>query len=474
MKILFASAEAYPLAKVGGLGDVAGSLPKALRALGHDVRLVLPRYGIIREVEEDLGSFSVSIGGDRHDARLRTSAIDGVPVYLLDHPPLFDRPNVYEYEDDGKRFAFFGRAVLDFLPAADWWPDVVHANDWHSALAPAFLRTTHSTHARYRRMRSVLTIHNLQHQGVFGRDLFEWTGLPPETWNPEGVEFYGQMNFLKAGIVYADRVNTVSPTYAKEIQTAEYGERLDGLLRSRAAKLSGILNGIDYDVWNPATDAIITQQYTKTAVEKKARNKGALQTEVGLAVEPRVPLIGIVSRVTAQKGFDIVQPSLVDLLGLGAQLVLLGTGEKRFEEPLAALAKEQPSFVAMLKYDEVLAHKIYAGSDFFLMPSRFEPCGLGQMISLRYGTVPIVRTTGGLADTVTDVTAHPRTGTGFTFVAYAPRALLDAARRAVEFYHKGPSWRTLRKRIMGADLSWAASAKAYALLYAAAGSRPGA
>ena len=468
MKILIASAEAYPLAKVGGLGDVAGSLPKALRALGHDVRVVLPKYQGVRDVKDDLGPFSVRIGGETHEARLRTSAIDGVPVYLVDHAPFFDRPKVYEYEDDGERFAFFGRAILDMLPTANWWPDVLHVHDWHSALAAAFLRTTHAGDERYRRIRTVLTIHNLQHQGLFGRDLFEWTGLPPEAWNPEGVEFYGRFNVLKAGIVYADRVNTVSPTYAKEIQTAEYGEGLDGLLRSRAAKLSGILNGIDTDVWNPAKDSHIAERYTKSTIAKKARDKHALQREVGLAVDPKAPLVGIVGRVTGQKGFDILTPVLPEILRMGAQVILLGTGERRYEEPLAMLAKENPSFVAALKYDEALAHRIYAGSDFFLMPSRFEPCGLGQIISLRYGTVPIVRATGGLADTVTDATADPKAGNGFVFAEYATEALLDAAKRAVEFHRKGRGWKALQQRGMAADHSWKASARAYAALYEAA------
>jgi starch synthase len=468
MKILFAAAEAYPLAKVGGLGDVAGSLPKALRALGHDVRVVLPRYGFVQDVKEDLGAFSVRIGGEPHEARLKTSAIGGVPVYLVDHAPFFDRPKVYEYEDDGKRFGLFGKAILDLLPTANWWPDVVHVNDWHSALAAAFLKTTHAGDGRYRHIRSVLTIHNLQHQGLFGRDLFEWLGLPPEAWDPEGVEFYGQLNFLKAGIVYADRVNTVSPTYAKEIQTEEYGERLDGLLRSRAAKLSGILNGIDVDTWNPAKDPHIAQMYTRTTVEKKAKDKAALQAEVGLAADAKVPLFGIVGRATGQKGFDILTPALPRVLEAGAQLLLLGTGEKRYEEPLAALARENPAFVAALKYDEGLAHRIYAGADFFLMPSRFEPCGLGQMISLRYGTVPVVRATGGLADTVTDITANPKSGNGFVFAPYTQESLLEAVTRALAFYRQKRGWKSLQQRGMAADRSWTASAKAYADLYAQA------
>ena len=465
LKVLFASAEAYPLAKVGGLGDVAGSLPKALRALGHDVRLVLPRYGIVPLQGKDLGPFPVSIGGADHVSRLLQSTVGDVPVYLIDFPPLFDRPKVYEYPDDGQRFAFFGRAILDLLPAAGWWPDVVHLNDWHSALAAAYLKTNLAGDERYRRVRSVLTIHNLQHQGLFGRDVFEWTGLPAETWDPEGVEFYGQLNFLKAGIVYADRVNTVSPTYAREVQTREHGQRLDGLLRSRAVKLSGILNGIDYDVWNPAKDESIAQRYSKATLEKKARNKAALQEEAGLSVDPKVPLLGIVTRITEQKGFDILIPALPQIAKLGAHVVLLGTGEKKYEEPVALVAKAHRQLATFLKYDEALAHRIYAGSDFFLMPSKFEPCGLGQMISLRYGTVPIVRATGGLADTVTDVAADPRRGNGFVFEEYTPKALLDTVVRAIEHRDRGRGWAGLQKRGMAADRSWRASAKEYSRLY---------
>ncbi len=466
MKVLIASAEAYPLAKVGGLGDVAGSLPKALKALGHDVRIALPRYGAIRETKDDLGAFRVRIGGGAQEARLRTSAIGDVPVYLVDAPQWFDRPKVYEYEDDGKRFAFFGRAVVDLLPLADWWPDVVHANDWHSALSVAFLAAERARDERYRRIRSVFTIHNLQHQGLFGRDLFDWTGLPPEAWNPEGVEFWGQMNFLKAGVVYADRVTTVSPTYAKEVQTEASGWGLDGLLRSRAAKLSGILNGIDTDVWDPAHDAFVAQTYTRTTLAKKAKDKAALQTELGLKKDAKRPLLGMVSRATEQKGFDLLLPAVPEILGLGVDVALLATGEKRYEEPTAEAARAHPGFVAAVKYDEMLAHQIYAGADLFLMPSKFGPCGLGQMISLRYGTVPVARATGGLADTIVDAAADPKRGNGFLFTDYAPAAFVDAVRRAVEFYRQGRGWRALQQRGMGADLSWAASAKAYASLYA--------
>ena len=465
MKILFASAEAYPLAKVGGLGDVAGSLPKALRALGHDVRMVLPRYGTIRDVREDLGPFTVQVGGRSWEGRLKTSGIDGVPVYLIDQPELFDRPKVYEYEDDGQRFGFYCRAIPELLPKADFWPDVIHLNDWHSAMVPAFLRTAYGGDERYGRIKTILTIHNMQHQGLFGRDLLDWLGLPPKMWSVEGVEFYGQLNFMKAGISYADSVNTVSPTYAKEIQTEEYGCRLDGLLRSRAAKLSGILNGIDYDVWNPAKDPIIAKQYSKSTVDEKATNKVALQREAGLPEDRSVPVLGMVSRVTEQKGFDILIPALPGILALGAQVILLGAGEKKYEEPLADLSKARPGFVAYLKYDEALAHRIYAGSDFFLMPSKFEPCGLGQMISLRYGTLPIARVTGGLADTVSDLTAGPKSGNGFTFTDYTPGAFLDAARRAIAFYRARRGWKAVQQRAMSSDLSWNSSAKKYAALY---------
>ena len=464
MKVLFASAEAYPLAKVGGLGDVAGSLPKALRELGHDVRIAMPMYGTIREAK-DVGSFPVAIGGADHEAKLRTTRIGEVPVYLIDFAPLFDRPKVYEYPDDGQRFAFFGKAVLDMIPTAGWQPDVVHLNDWHTALAAAFLKTTYRGDERYRGLRCVFTIHNLQHQGLFGREVFDWAGLPPETWDPEGVEFYGRMNFLKAGVVYADQVTTVSPTYAREIQTPEYGFGLEGLLRSRASKLSGILNGIDYDVWNPAKDPHIPQKYSKSTLEKKAKDKSALQKGAGLAVESKIPLIGIVSRLTEQKGLDILIPAIPEIMNLGVQVVLLGTGEPVYEGPLERFSAAGKGFVAYVKYDEALAHRIYAGSDFFLMPSKFEPCGLGQEISLRYGTIPIVRSTGGLADTVSDVGANPKTGNGFVFTDYTPGALADAVRRAVEFYRMRRGWRPLQQRAMGRDLSWSASAQTYADLY---------
>lgn len=465
MKILFASAEAYPLAKVGGLGDVAGSLPKALRALGHDVRIIMPRYGTIQGPHEEVARFPVQVGSVRDEAGLQTTRIGEVPVYLIDKPDLYDRPKVYEYPDDGKRFGFFCKAILDSLPAADFWPDVIHVNDWHSALVPAFLRSMSDQDPRFRPSGTVLTIHNLLHQGLFPRDLFDWLGLPGDLWSPEGAEFYGQLNFMKTGIVCADFVNTVSPTYAKEIQTAEFGEGLDGLLRSRASKLSGILNGIDYDIWNPAKDPFLAQKYSKSTAEKKRANKAALQKEAGLATDANAPLIGYVSRVTGQKGFDILIDALPDILDLGIQFVLLGTGEKKFEDPLSKLAQTRKDLIVWLKYDEALAHRIYSGSDFFLMPSKFEPCGLGQMISLRYGTIPIVRSTGGLADTVVDVMESPSKGNGFAFRDYTRAALLETVQRAVRFYQARRGWKSVVQRAMSANLSWKASARQYVALY---------
>jgi starch synthase len=465
MRILFASAEAYPLAKVGGLGDVAGSLPNALRALGHDVRVAIPRHGIIRTWEKDLGTFPVAVGGTTHETRLLRSSIGDVPVYLVDKPDLFDRPKVYEYPDDGRRFAFFGKAVLDLLPAAGFWPDVVHCNDWHTALALAYLKTTYAGEERYGRIRGVFTVHNLQHQGLFDRDVFDWTGLPEEAWGMEGLEFFGRMNFLKAGIVYADQVNTVSPTYAKEIQTPEYGYGLDGLLRSRSSKLSGILNGIDTDAWNPGKDPYIRQTYTRATLERKGTNKAALQEETGVAKDPKVPVLGMVSRITEQKGLDILIPAIPDIMRIGVQVVLLGTGDKPYMDPLPSLAAAHKGFVAYLRYDEPMAHRIYAGSDFFLMPSKFEPCGLGQEISLRYGTIPIVRATGGLADTVRDVTADSEAGNGFVFTDFTTNAFVDAVRRAVDFFRAGRGWRPLQQRAMEQDLSWRASALRYGKLY---------
>ncbi len=465
MKILYAAAEVYPLAKVGGLGDVAGSLPKALKALGHDVRIVMPRYGMVKDVGEELGSIRVPADGATDAVSLRKTAVGEVPVYLIDYPPLFDRPKVYEYKDDGQRFGVFCRAILDMLPAVDFTPDVIHLNDWHTSLVAAFLKTTYKGDERYEAIKTVLTVHNAEPQGIFGREVFDRLGLPAEMWNPDGVEFYGQLNCLKAGVMYADLINAVSPTYAREIQSEAYGFGLDGLLRSRSAKLTGILNGIDYDVWNPAKDPFIQQRYSKSTIDRKARDKEALQKEAALEVDARAPLLGIVSRVTTQKGFEILIPTLPDILQMGAQLMLLGTGEKRYEEPLGELARTHPGFVAFLKYDEALAHRIYAGSDFFLMPSKFEPCGLGQMISLRYGTIPIVRSTGGLADTVTDASADPKQWNGFVFRDFTPSALLDAVRRAIDFHRKRRGWKTLQMRAMASDLSWGASARKYIALY---------
>lgn len=471
MKILFASAEAYPLAKVGGLGDVAGSLPKDLALLGHDVRIVMPRYGMIPAPKEERARFNVRLPNGAHDVGIVEARLGDVPVYLLDKPDLYDRPKVYEYDDDGKRFGFFCKAILGLPPAADFWPDLIHLNDWHTALVPAFLRASDGGDERLRRIGTVFTIHNLLHQGLFPKDLFDWLGLPGNLWNPEGVEFYGQLNFMKAGILYADQVTTVSPTYAKEIQTQEFGEGLDGVLRTRAAHISGILNGIDYTVWNPAKDSFIAQTYSKSTVEKKRVNKAALQEQAALPQDPDVPLVGFVGRVTAQKGFDILIDALPELLDQGAQFVLLGTGERKYEDPIADLARTRSEFVAWLKYDEALAHRIYAGSDVFLMPSKFEPCGLGQMISLRYGTIPIVRSTGGLADTVIDATAQPARGNGFAFHDYAPGALIDAIQRAVESYRAGRGWKAMVRRGMSIDLSWKTSAREYAALYAKASNK---
>src|SRR2546427_613509 len=380
MKILFAAAEAYPLAKVGGLGDVAGSLPKALKALGHDVRIVLPRYGTIQGAHEEVARFPVRLSDARHEAGLQIARVGEVRVYLVDKPDLYDRPKVYEYDDDGKRFGFFCKSTLGRTPAADFWRDVIHANDCHSALVCAFLRSAGAEDPRFRRIGTVLTIHNLLHQGVFPRELFDWLGLPGDLWTPEGAEFYGQLNFMKAGIVCADFVSTVSPTYAKEIQTPEFGEGLDGLLR---------------------------------------------------------------------------------------------TGEKKFEDPVSQLARARSDLIVWLKYDEALAHRIYAGSDFFLMPSKFEPCGLGQMISLRYGTIPIVRSTGGLADTVVDVTEHTSKGNGFVFREYTRAALLEAVQRAIRFHQSGRGWKSVVQRGMSADLSWKASARQYVALYEKARDRFG-
>ncbi len=477
LRILFVASEVEPFAKTGGLADVAGALPKALEALGHDVRVILPRY---RGVERAAGTLrpvlprvEVPVGARAVEgAVLEGRAGKAIPVYFLAQDAYYDRPALYttaegDYPDNCERFVFFCRAVLAALPRLDWMPQVIHAHDWQTGLVPVYLETLYRDAAAYRDVATVFTIHNLAYQGLFWHYDLPMTGLGWDLFTPAGIEFYGKLNLLKGGLVFADVLTTVSPTYAKEIQTPEYGEGLDGVLRDRSADLVGILNGIDYEAWNPATDADIPKRYGPDDLEGKATCKAVLREEMGLAEPARpAPLVGVVSRLADQKGLDLVAAAVPAIVEAGGQLVLLGAGDERYEREFTELARTHPAAVAVkIGFNAGLARRIYAGSDAFLMPSRYEPCGLGQLISLRYGTIPIVRRTGGLADTIREWDGAAGSGTGFVFDAHTPEACRAAVARALEVFDQPAAWQRLVRSAMAEDFSWEASAEQYVSCY---------
>lgn len=468
-RILIAAAEVAPYAKTGGLADVAGSLPKALAVLGHDVRVVMPKYKQIREGEY-LIDYPVEMDHHIETGIIKLTHLKSrcgqIPVYLIDNHQYFYRDGLYCFPDEAERFNFFNKAILGMLPRIDWQPHLIHCNDWQTGLVPLILNTKYVDDPYYQKIATLFTIHNLQYQGLFPRRTLNLLGLGDEYFTPERLEFYGEINFMKAGIIYADLINTVSNKYALEIQTPEFGERLDGLLRKRAQDLFGIINGIDYEEYDPETDPRIYQNYSIETVDLKRENKRRLQQEMGLPASG-APLIGIVSRLVDQKGFDLVSSSFDMLMALGVQLVLLGSGDDHYQKLFAQLKMKYPGQVAIhLGFNPALAQKIYAGADMFLMPSRFEPCGLSQLISLRYGTVPIVRAVGGLADTIQDYEEAKGKGNGFSFKPYDPAALLDAVSRAVNLYQERPQqWRCLVVNAMKCDFSWQRSAQEYVKLY---------
>jgi starch synthase len=471
-RIAFLSAEVAPLAKVGGLGDVAGSLPVALQRAGASVMIVMPRYGSIdldRNGIEATGlATTAEIGGRTYTFRIFRHLLRGtVPVLLLDDPDLFGEPRVYIDERDRERFFAFSRAALDALLAAGFRPDVLHCNDWHTGMAVVHHRELRRHDPRWAGQSSIITIHNVAHQGITDVDYAAQLGYPVDgLMDVERDRYPNTINVLARAIDNADLITTVSPSYAGELQTAEFGNGIDPLLRRRAGDLYGILNGIDIEVFNPATDPHIAARYAMDDTTGKAVCKRRLQEEAGLAVDPAMPLIGVVSRLDDQKGFDLIVQALGRIIGSGAQFVALGTGDPRHEEALAAAARRFPESAGIfLKFDAALAQRIYAGSDFFLMPSRFEPCGLGQMIAMRYGTIPVVRKTGGLADTVTEWDAGAGSGNGFLFVDYDPRALAEAVERAMTAFHEPSHWRQLIRNAMSTDVSWERSALEYIKVY---------
>lgn len=475
LKVLFVSAEASPFAKVGGLADVAGSLPGALRRVGVDARLVLPCYHGIADkapspIRDGLSGLKASLGEETISLCVKSTMLGDTPVSLIDIPYYFDRDKIYGYPDDPHRFAAFCMAVIAWLKASDWTPDVIHCNDWQTALLPALLKTVYHEDQAFRDTATVFSIHNLAYQGVVDSGMLDVFGLPWSEFTHHKLEFFGNLNIMKGGILHADRVCTVSPTYAREILTEEYGEGLHGFLQAHAHKLSGIVNGIESAVFDPATDPHICAQFSADTINARQENKRALLVESGLQVrdpDMAAPLIGMVARLTDQKGFDILIPALDVILRRNARLVLLGDGDREIKAALTNAAKQSGGKMAVhLGFDEALARRIYAGSDMFLMPSRFEPCGLGQMIAMRYGAAPIVRATGGLADTVKPFDPATLLGNGFVFHEYTTPALYGAVFQAMDLFHNNRNaWHTLIGIIMKQDVSWDVSAAAYAQLY---------
>jgi starch synthase len=499
IRILLTASEVVGFAKTGGLADVAGALPPALAHRGHDVAVVMPLYQCARKgavpVEQTSLRFRVPVGDRGYEGRIWQSHLpdSDVPVYLIEQPDFFDRDTpalghgLYQftptgggkrdYPDNCSRFLFLCRAVCEVMRLTDFWPDVLHVNDWQTAFAPVFLREVYCKHPdldlrpHYRKVRVLLTLHNLAYQGSFWHWDMQLTDLDWSLFNPSQLEFYGNLNLLKAGIVYSDLLNTVSPTYAREIQTPYYGCGLQAVLSERRDRLSGIVNGVDYGVWDPSRDKRLAATYDADQPQPgKARCKEALQRQEGLDPRPDAPLLGVVARLAEQKGIDLIAAAVPALLDAGAQLVVLGDGEPWYQHQLEALRGRYPGKVALsFKFDETLAHRIEAGSDLFLMPSRYEPSGLNQLYSLRYGTPPVVRATGGLADSVTDTTPETLaagTATGFSFIAQTPEALRDTTMRALTIYRDRPNdWKRIMATGMRQDWSWDRSAAEYERLY---------
>jgi len=477
-RILFATSEAHPLIKTGGLGDVSASLPAALKRLRHAVRVILPAYRqAVRAADRVRRIATLRLADGEEVALLEGRMPDsGVTVWLVDMPRFFDRdgapytdPDGRDWPDNADRFAAFARVVVELAcdrAGLGWRPEVVHCNDWQTGLVPALLAD------EPKRPGTLFTIHNLAYQGLFDWETFNRLGLPHKLWSMHALEFHNRMSFIKGGLVFADWITTVSPTYAEEIRTPEFGYGLEGLLAFRGDRLRGILNGVDYETWDPASDPLIPKRYSAASLADKQYNKQALQERLELPVRDDLPLVGMVGRMVEQKGIDLVLAALPRILKQTVQLAIVGSGEQQFEEALRQQAAAQPDRIGLfIGYDEALAHLVEAGSDLFLMPSRFEPCGLNQMYSLRYGTVPVVRRTGGLADTVVhadEAHLNDGTATGFLFAAPAPEALLGALDAALALWNQPTLWRRLQKQGMALDFSWERSARDYLALYKAA------
>jgi starch synthase len=463
MKILFCSSEIVPFAKTGGLADVAGALPLALEGLGQEVAVVMPKYKSISEEKFGLKKIEKDV--------YFTKIGKNICVYFLENKKYFERDGLYgektgDYPDNLERFAFFSLRTLELIRQINFHPDIVHCNDWQTSLIPIYLKTLYKDKPFFKDMKTVLTVHNLAYQGLFDKKEYSKLGIDWKYFTMDGLEFYEKINVLKGGLIFSDVVTTVSETYSKEIQTKEFGCGLEGLLAERKDSVFGIINGLDYNVWDPAKDKMIFKTYSPENMDGKYINKAGLQKECGLEVNPKPPLIGLVGRLAEQKGLDILSGAIEQIAKLDLQMVFLGTGDIKYHLILQDIAKRYPKNISVnIKFDDTLAHKIYAASDMFLMPSRYEPCGLGQMISLRYATIPIVFKTGGLADTIVDFDPITYEGNGFVFDYYHKDDLLKTIKTAIYFYKDKAIWNKLLKRSVKYNFSWLESAKKYVNLY---------
>lgn len=477
MNIVMIASEVVPFAKTGGLADVTGTLPRALSKAGLSVSIIMPHYNKVTSAEKfgikPTGKkVVVQFGSWRIEGEILTASVKpNITVYFISQQQFFGRNELYQtkdgdYPDNAERFIFFSKAAIEAMIALKMKPDIVHVHDWQAALIPVFLKSLYKEKKEFAATKTLITIHNLGYQGLFQPDDMRLTGLGWEYFTFDKLEFWGKLNFLKGGIVYSDAINTVSKKYAAEILTPEFGCGLEAALGYRKASLFGILNGIDYDEWNPETDQLISHKFSPANMEGKSACKLFLQKKYGLSQNLKTPIVGIVGRLTVQKGFDIVAEAIPELVHRGVQFAILGTGEAKYEDILKKAAKENPQMVGLvLAYDNTLAHQIEAGSDFFLMPSRYEPCGLNQMISLKYGTIPIVRATGGLDDSIVDHDVDPRHGNGFKMAGLTKDDLISVVDRAFSSYMKPSVWKKIIERAMECDFSWNRSAAEYIALY---------
>ncbi len=477
LKVLFVSPEVVPFAKTGGLADVAGSLPKALKDLGCDVRLVMPLYHSVRQgkytLKKVLENLPIPLGQRQLPADIYQGELEeGLPVYFIERDEFYDRGNLYgnskgDYFDNDARFVYFSQGALMAAQVLGFQPDIIHCHDWQTGLIPVYVHFRRGRDPFYAKTASVFTIHNMAYQGSFLKEIVELAGLPEESFSPSGLEFWGRANLLKAGIVYSQIISTVSQKYSQEIQTPEYGCGLEGILSYRRDDLFGIVNGVDYDLWNPETDLFLDAHYTRQDLSgKKACKKDLLKWYHLPEDRMAHPVLGIISRLADQKGFDLLAEIMDRLLKKDLSLVVLGTGEEKYHALFSHLAEQYPEKVGIcLTFDNALAHKIEAGSDLFLMPSLYEPCGLNQIYSLKYGTIPVVRATGGLDDTIIPFDPQTGKGTGFKFRRYQAGELWEALQRALAVYKNQTQWTQLMKNAMAQDFSWKASAKEYIKLY---------